>query len=534
MFSYSSPLASWIEKSSGVAKCLLASALSSSRMTSTANWVDWRIFRSSSRFVLSLSGIKATCPGSPPTAWTRKLLSRSIEPKRRCLIFSSWLATRVASSPLRKLAVSTLQLLPLGKRRVLPEQALDLAPGEEVGMDDLVRIAAEQKMTRPLQRLEDQRQLHGGDVLHFVDDHEVVARRGQCLPLLGDEIEIKEPGLAQPGAILLEQVVDALALVDRKDRLTNAERQIGLAREDATGAGSEDAADLLEDLMAIELAEGLPHPPEPAGEVAPGGFASRRHVDRFDELAIGEENGFLPRMLETVGEIEIAGTLREVTRVGDVEHLAFGVLELFEGQRGLAATGAADDDQRRRLAIDGLLRVVERDRLVEQMDRRALRVQVTHRQRFTNRFVGVDVGNPGLVDRRAAQKTRLVVIVIGDHFQHQRAHLVAVANQRKQQAVGVIELRPVELAVAEIDELLDLRRTKIVPGDGIDDPAVAGLDARGVEVGVFKNLHGRFQLRGGGVRCQTTSEDSTPCRSTAGWSRWRWPGAPRWAHWGSS
>jgi hypothetical protein len=75
------------------------------------------------------------------------------------------------------------------------------------------------------------------------------------------------------------------------------------------------------------------------------------------------------------------------------------------------------------------------------MDRRPLRVQVAHRLRFANRLVGVDVGNPGLVDRRAAQKARLVVIVIGDHFQHQRAHLVAVANQREQQAVGVVELR---------------------------------------------------------------------------------------------
>ena len=51
MFSYSSPLASWIENNSGVAKCLRASALSSSRMTSTANRVDWRIFWSSSRLV---------------------------------------------------------------------------------------------------------------------------------------------------------------------------------------------------------------------------------------------------------------------------------------------------------------------------------------------------------------------------------------------------------------------------------------------------------------------------------------------------
>ncbi len=80
----------------GVAKYFLASAFSSSRMTSTANRVDWRIFWWGSRFVPSLSAIRATLPASPPTDGTRRLLSRSIEPKRRCLIFSNWLATRVA------------------------------------------------------------------------------------------------------------------------------------------------------------------------------------------------------------------------------------------------------------------------------------------------------------------------------------------------------------------------------------------------------------------------------------------------------
>jgi hypothetical protein len=58
--------------------------------------------------------------------------------------------------------------------------------------------------------------LHGGDVLHLVDDDEVVARRRQRLPVLGDEIEVVELGLGQPGAILLEQVVEPVALVDGK------------------------------------------------------------------------------------------------------------------------------------------------------------------------------------------------------------------------------------------------------------------------------------------------------------------------------
>ena len=102
--------------------------------------------------------------------------------------------------------------------------------------------------------------------------------------------------------------------------------------------------------MAVELPERLPHASEPAGEIAPARLAARRHADRFDELAVGEENGLLAAVLEAVGVIEVAGTLREVTGVRDVKHLAFGVLEFLKGQRGLAAAGAADDDQRCRLA----------------------------------------------------------------------------------------------------------------------------------------------------------------------------------------
>nr|WP_300337389.1 hypothetical protein [Accumulibacter sp.] len=53
--------------------------------------------------------------------------------------------------------------------------------------------------------------------------------------------------------------------------------------------------------------------------------------------------------------------------------------------------------------------------------------------------------------------------MIGDHFEHQRADLVAVANQREQQPVGVAESGAIELAVAEIDELVDLSGMEVVP-----------------------------------------------------------------------
>jgi hypothetical protein len=212
--------------------------------------------------------------------------------------------------------------------------------------------------------------------------------------------------------------------------------------------------------MAVELAERLPHgartsrrsrASSPRGPPARG--STRRTRDRRGRPPPA------PRARSRWRNRD-RGHLREVARVRDVEHLAFGVLELFEGQRRLAAAGAADDDQRRRLAIDRLLRVVEGDRLVEQMNRRPFRVQVAHRLGFADRRRRRRCRDPALVDRRAAQEARLVVIVIGDHLEHQRADLVAVANQREQQPVGVVEAGAVELAVAEIDQLLDLRGAK--------------------------------------------------------------------------
>lgn len=194
-------------------------------------------------------------------------------------------------------------------------------------------------------------------------------------------------------------------------------------------------------------------------------------------------------MLETVGVVEIAGTLRQVAGVRNVKHLAFGMFELFQGQRRLATAGAADHDHGRRLTIDGVLRVVEGDGLVQQMNRRAFRMQVAHGLCILDGLIRINVGNFAFIYRRAAQKARLVVLVIGDHFQHQRADLVAVANQGEQQPVGVIEFGTVELAVAEIGKLLDLCAAKVVTGDGISHLAIAGLDARDIKPGVFKNLH---------------------------------------------
>ena len=381
------------------------------------------------------------------------------------------------------------QLLPPRELRVAPEQALHLAPGEEVGMHDLVRIAAQQEVAGLLQRRQHQVELRRGEVLHLVDDDEVVARRRQGARGLRDQAEVEQAGLGQPGAVLVEQVVQPLAGVRRKDRLAHAQRQVVGAAQHPAGTGGDHAADLLEGLMRVDVAESLPHAREPRREVAPARLAPGRHADRFDELAEGQEARVLAGVLEAVGVVQVARTLRQVGRVRDVEHLALGVLELFQRQRGLAAAGAADQDQGRRPAVDRLLRVVEGQRLVEQVDRGVLGVQVAQRLRLAHRGIDVGIGDLRLVDLRAAQEARLVVGVVGDHLQHQHAGLVTVAQQREQQAVGVVEARAVIGAATGADQLLHLRRTKIPARQRLADLGVGRAHARGVESRVFENLH---------------------------------------------
>lgn len=119
------------------------------------------------------------------------------------------------------------QPLPLGQRRIAPEQALDLAPGEEIGMHDLVGIAAQEKVAGPLQGLQHQGELHRGDVLHLVDHHEVITRRRLRQPLLGDQVQVEQPGFAQPCLIFLEQVVELIAPLGGEDGLPSSPERRG-------------------------------------------------------------------------------------------------------------------------------------------------------------------------------------------------------------------------------------------------------------------------------------------------------------------
>ena len=78
----------------------------------------------------------------------------------------------------------------LGRLRRSPEQRANRSPGKEVRMHDLVRIAAQQEMMLGLQRIEDQRELGVGEILHFVDDDEIVTRLGLGAPGVRDEVQV--------------------------------------------------------------------------------------------------------------------------------------------------------------------------------------------------------------------------------------------------------------------------------------------------------------------------------------------------------
>ena len=114
-------------------------------------------------------------------------------------------------------------------------------------------------------------------------------------------------------------------------------------------------------------------------------------------------------VLETIGVIQVAGTLCQKSGVGHVEDLTFGMLEFLKGQGGLAAAGATDDHQGWLQTVNGLLGVVKRDRLVEQVNGGTLGVEVAQCLRLLDRFIGTDVGNLALVNRRTTQETRLIV-----------------------------------------------------------------------------------------------------------------------------
>ena len=66
-----------------------------------------------------------------------------------------------------------------------------------------------------------------GEVLHLVDQDEVIARLALLTPGVGDEIDVEQPRLFQPGDVFLEQLVgDGARLAGGEQGLPHAERLI--------------------------------------------------------------------------------------------------------------------------------------------------------------------------------------------------------------------------------------------------------------------------------------------------------------------
>ena len=247
-------------------------------------------------------------------------------------------------------------------------------------MHDLVRIAAQQEMMPGLQRIEDQRELGVGEILHLVDDDEIVARLGPGAPCVRDEVQVEELLLFQPGPVFLEEVVRRRALVSRRvERLPHAERLILAFRQRTVRGRAEHAAKFLEQRVRVGLPqialEAAPPALEPRAKGREANLLALRDGDRVDEFAKAHEFGVLVRILVAVRAIEPARRLGQIGGERHIEDISRRLAHLGERHRRLAGARGADDDDRRRMAAHRLLRGVENDRLVEEIEFHRLRRQ---------------------------------------------------------------------------------------------------------------------------------------------------------------
>ena len=339
----------------------------------------------------------------------------------------------------------------LGRLRRSPEQRANRSPGKEVRMHDLVRIAAKQEMILGFERIEDQRELGVGEILHFVDDDEIVARLGLRAPGVRDEVEIDEPLLFQPGPVFFEQFVHGRARVSRRvEGLPHAERLVfGLGQRPA-GGRAEHAAEFLQQRMRVGLPQIAFQAASPALEPgAKGGEADLLALgdgDRIDELAKAHEFGVLARIFVAVRAVEPARRLRQIGRERHIKNASSRLAHFGERHGRLARARGADDDERRRMAAHRLLGGVENDRLVDEIEFHRLRRQPLELPAQARARLGLrrQIVRAGLdlvaIHRRAPQEAGLFVGVVGDHLQKQADGFAVVRGKLHQEARLVAEL----------------------------------------------------------------------------------------------
>ena len=259
--------------------------------------------------------------------------------------------------------------------KALPEQALECRPAEEVGVDDLMTVAAQDEVTGLLQQCQHQRQLHQREVLHLVDDHEVVhrARNGSDLraPSVRDQVAVEQPRLIEPAAVALEKRMRRLPLRAAEQALASAERQVVGQRQRARGVRTDHAPKLLEQALGTDVGQRLQRLPvalEPGGEGRQGDFATNRHAQSLEQLPIAEEVDLVLGILEPVSGVQRARTLRKIGRQRDIQHPSLGLTEPRQRHRRLARSGRSNDHQWCRMGESLLLDIVEHDRLVQQFE----------------------------------------------------------------------------------------------------------------------------------------------------------------------
>jgi hypothetical protein len=315
------------------------------------------------------------------------------------------------------------------------------------------------------------------------------------------EVAVVQAGLGQPGAVALKQAVGQLALRGIQQALPRAQRQVVGQRQRARRLRADDAAEFLEQRLRVQVAQQpkrLAMPLAPRSEHRQRHLAAGRHAQRLQQLAVAEEVDLLLRVLEAQRRMQSAGALRQVGRQRDVQHPALGLAQPRQRDGGLARAGRADDDQRRRVAVGLVLRLVEDDGLVQQLEVRAARAQPAQRRGVGGQRGHHGIGrrvtlDPGLVDHRAAQESRALIGVVLDHLQRQADGLGAAfslrpvdARELQQQPVRVVELGAV---VRPGVELLDVGRAEVAGLDGGLDLVEGRLHAAEVEFLVLQQAH---------------------------------------------
>ena len=382
-FGYSRPFASWTEKISGVLKCARAAALSSSRRTITAERTDARDDASSAFSAFSSALSNRTSPAAEDAHLTRKLLSRSTEPKRACLIFNRRLATPVTARVLRKFACSTemsraAAASAVSSRGACRNRARTEAQEKKFGCTIWCASPQRRKRSFVFRAIENQRKLGIGEVLHFVDDDEIVERFRLGAPAVGDEIQIEQLGVLQPSDVLFEKLVHRRPrFAGGEEGLPHAQRLIIGARQRPGRRRAEDAAEFFEQGMRVRLAqfafEAAAPAFEPGAKRREADFDALGNGDRIDEFTETHEFDVLRRILVAVCAVESARRLREIGRERHVEHRTGRLAHLGERHGGLARPCRADDHKGNLVAAHRLLRVVEDDRFVEEFEFGGLR-----------------------------------------------------------------------------------------------------------------------------------------------------------------